>query len=202
MTETTSCRSPLSEPYLRLSVYTALHPRISCVCWRDFRNCPELIACSCRQHSPVLTVDLRASRTVSLPLSVWLSTVLPRLLPEADPDGSGCSTHSRQTLGPMETPSPYRWADCTAAPAEAILRCSMREPRRTSVSRSFIAPTRLWVARMGWYPGSHRLVQDPSDAAFPHSSGFSGNASTPSPSPCNWAGIPPFWVISNTDHLT
>src|SRR5712691_4889446 len=38
--------------------------------------------------------------------------------------------------------------------------------------------------------------------ASPHSTQFSGNASTPSPSPCNWAGIPPFWVISHTDHLT
>jgi len=35
-----------------------------------------------------------------------------------------------------------------------------------------------------------------------HSTQFSGNALTPSPSPCNWAGIPPFWVISHTDHLT
>src|SRR5262244_403536 len=26
----------------------------------------------------------------------------------ADPDCSSCSTHYRQTLGPMETPSPYR----------------------------------------------------------------------------------------------
>src|SRR5215831_12330248 len=95
----------------------------------DFRNCPELIACSCRQHSHVLTVDLRASRTVSLPLSVWLSNMLPRLIPEADPDGSSCSTHYRQTLGTMETPSPYRWADCTAALAKAILRFSMIEPR-------------------------------------------------------------------------
>lgn len=37
---------------------------------------------------------------------------------------------------------------------------------------------------------------------FPHSTQFSGNASTPSPSPCNWAGIPPCWVISHTDYLT
>jgi hypothetical protein len=35
-----------------------------------------------------------------------------------------------------------------------------------------------------------------------HSTQFSGNALTPSPSPCTWAGIPPSWVISNTDHLT
>jgi hypothetical protein len=35
-----------------------------------------------------------------------------------------------------------------------------------------------------------------------HSTQFSGNASTPSPSPCNWAGIPPFWVISNTARQT
>jgi len=27
----------------------------------------------------------------------------------ADPDESGCSTHSRQTLGTMETPLHYRW---------------------------------------------------------------------------------------------
>ena len=49
----------------------------------------------------------------------------------ADPDDSGCSTHYRQTLGIMETPSPYRWVDSTAAPAEAILRFSMSELRRT-----------------------------------------------------------------------
>jgi hypothetical protein len=42
----------------------------------------------------------------------------------------------------------------------------------------------------------------PSVWKFSHSTQFSGNALTPSPSPCNWAGIPPFWVISNTDHLT
>src|SRR5712691_10343380 len=30
--------------------------------------------------------------------------------PLADPEGSGCSTHYRQTLGTMETPSPYRAA--------------------------------------------------------------------------------------------
>src|SRR6266704_3189911 len=35
----------------------------------------------------------------------------------------------------------------------------------------------------------------------PHSTQFSGNASTLSPSPCHWAGIPPCWVISHTDHL-
>jgi hypothetical protein len=29
----------------------------------------------------------------------------------ADPDYSGCSTHYRQTLGTIETPSPYRWVD-------------------------------------------------------------------------------------------
>ena len=29
----------------------------------------------------------------------------------ADPEDSGCSTHDRQTLGTIETPSPYRWGD-------------------------------------------------------------------------------------------
>ena len=37
---------------------------------------------------------------------------------------------------------------------------------------------------------------------FSHSIAFSGNAPTPAQPPCNWAGLPPFWVISNTDHLT
>jgi insertion element IS1 protein InsB len=35
-----------------------------------------------------------------------------------------------------------------------------------------------------------------------HSTQFSGNALTPFLSPCIRAGIPPCWVISNTDHLT
>jgi hypothetical protein len=29
----------------------------------------------------------------------------------ADPECSGCSTHYRQTLGTIKTPSPYRWRD-------------------------------------------------------------------------------------------
>jgi hypothetical protein len=33
---------------------------------------------------------------------------------------------------------------------------------------------------------------------IPHSTQFSGNAPMPAPSPCNWVGIPPCWVISNT----
>jgi len=37
---------------------------------------------------------------------------------------------------------------------------------------------------------------------YPHSIQFSGNALRPSPSPCTWAGIPPSWVISNSDPLT
>jgi hypothetical protein len=45
--------------------------------------------------------------------------------------------------------------------------------------------------RLHWWGGRARLHE-----------GFSGNASTPSPSPCNWVGIPPCWVISHTDHLT
>src|SRR4051794_41001402 len=35
----------------------------------------------------------------------------------ADPEYSGCSTHYRQTLGTMETSSPYRWNDSTYLPA-------------------------------------------------------------------------------------
>src|SRR5712692_3903198 len=66
----------------------------------------------------------------------------------------------------METPSPYRWADCTASPAEAILRFSMMELRRMEVSRSFVAPTRLWVARKSWYDREHRHFCHFSNAAF------------------------------------
>jgi len=36
-------------------------------------------------------------RTVSLPLSVWLSSVLPRLIPWLIHLLRGCSTHYRQT---------------------------------------------------------------------------------------------------------
>jgi hypothetical protein len=54
------------------------------------------------------------------------------------------------------------------------------------------------------YALRHFLAQDDPvvQRIRPHSTQFSGNALTPSPSPCTWAGIPPSWVISNTDHLT
>src|SRR5712692_8722604 len=51
----------------------------------------------------------RASRTASLPLSVWLLTVLPRLILWLIQAALGCSTHYGRTWGTMETPLPYRW---------------------------------------------------------------------------------------------
>jgi hypothetical protein len=49
---------------------------------------------------------------------------------------------------------------------------------------------------------THGQEQERADWHLTHSTQFSGNALTPFPSPCTWAGIPPCWVISNTDHLT
>ncbi len=84
----------------------------------------------------------------------------------ADPEGSGCSTHYRQTLGTMETPSPYRCLHGSITPAEAILHFTMMELRRIEVSRSFVEPTRLWVARKSWCRGSGVAVPCSSDAAL------------------------------------
>src|SRR5712691_6602227 len=154
MTKTTSCRSPLPEPCLHLSAHTALHP-----C-----DVPEAYFVH-TQHSHEHHFSIEP-RTVSLSLSFWFASVLPLLILWLIQRFSGCSTHDRQTWGTMETPSPYRCVNSINTPAEAILRFSMMELRRIEVSRSFVAPTRLWVARKSWYDREQRHCCHFSNAAF------------------------------------
>jgi hypothetical protein len=65
-----------SEPDLHLSMYPALHPRIS-----NFEIALNLSPVRADSIRMSLQLISRASRTVPLPLSMGLSSVLPQLIP-------------------------------------------------------------------------------------------------------------------------
>jgi len=127
---------PLPEPCLHFAAHTALH----------LAYVPEAY-CVLGQHSHDLLFSMEP-RTVSLPLSVQLSTVLPTSYTLADQRALAAQP-LQANVGTMETPSPYR---CLHVAYHQLRRSCIHHDGAASVLEcpSFVEPLDCgWLGKAG-----------------------------------------------------